>query len=141
MTTRRKQPEQGLQQAVAKLLDMILADPVVYTAIGHGGGGAVRGAILKSMGVKAGFPDVIVSVPIECGRIKASLMVGIELKSKDGSASFEQKRIHEALTRSGWHIFICRSVEEVVDALREAGVPMRPVHMWPTGAFQVKERV
>ncbi len=142
MSVRKRQPEQALQRSVAQLLDMILAAPTEWTAIGHGGGGATRGGILKSMGLKPGWPDIIISSPIEHSRGRSSLMVGLELKSKDGTVSHHQKVVHAALEKSGWQIFVCRSPEEVISALRVAGIPSRPVNVWPSGALQLsKEKV
>jgi hypothetical protein len=133
----RKQPEQEFQRNTAHLLGLILHSPVEWTAIGHGGGGPVRGAILKAMGLKAGFPDIIISVPFQNGMLKTSLMVGLELKSPDGVLSHSQKLQHAALERSNWHLFVCRTPEEVLAALDTAGVPHLPYRLWPSGAVQI----
>lgn len=130
-------PEQALQKGVAQLLDMVLASPVEWTAIGHGGGGRVRGAILKAMGLKPGWPDIIISTPFQHCRANASLMVGIELKALEGSVDEHQKIVHSRLEKSGWRIYVCRSLEEVLAALDDSGTPYRPVRLWPRGAMQL----
>jgi len=137
---KRKQHEQRFHREVAQFLDAVLISPVEWTSIGHGGGGKVRGAILKSMGLKPGWPDVIISAPVETGRCRFALMVGLELKSQEGSLSLDQKRVHSALERSGWQIFVCRTLDEVLLALDTAGVPHRRVSSFARGGFIVKER-
>lgn len=116
----RKREEQQLQQAVAKFLDNVLLPEVMWTAIGHGGGGATRGAILKGMGLKPGWPDIIVAT-----RLLPDVL-GIELKAKDGVLSKEQKKVHEGLRAIGWRMTVCRSIEEVAKALDVYGIPCRP---------------
>lgn len=134
LKVKRKQPERQFHQSVAQFLDVVLQSPVEWTSIGHGGGGAVRGAILKSMGLKPGWPDIIISSPIEVSRCKFALMVGLELKSQEGTVSLDQKRVHSALERSGWQIFVCRNLSDVLEALDTAGVPHRRVNgLFPNG--------
>ena len=110
-------PEQALQTAVAVYLALALRPPVIWTAIGHGGGGKVRGAILKAMGLKPGWPDVLVIAP-------GPNVVGIELKSAVGRLSPEQKIVAADMALcNAWHV-LCRSVEDVEKALRFCKVPV-----------------
>lgn len=138
---KRKQPEQKFHQAVAQFLETALQPPVEWTTLGHGGGGAVRGAILKSKGVHPGWPDIIISCPVEVSRCKFALMVGLELKSQEGTVSLDQKRVHSSLERSGWQVFVCRDLEEVLAALDTAGVPHRRVTLFGQSYVTHKERV
>lgn len=138
---RRKQTEQNFQKAVAQLLDKCLDSPVEWTAIGHGGGGKVRGAILKAMGLKPGWPDIIISVPFENKMCRHSIMVGLELKAPDGVVSPAQKLMHVRLERSGWQIYVCRDMEDVVGALRLSGVPHRAITLYPNAGFRLRERL
>jgi hypothetical protein len=114
---RRKRPEAALQRAVAAFLDVALPDDAWWSAVGHGGGGLVRGAQLKAMGVKAGFPDVHV--------LWRGIPIYIELKSTTGALSDEQKAVRDAIRKSGglWHM--ARSVEQVEQALVSWGVTLR----------------
>ena len=116
----RKNPEQRLQIAVANFLRLALRPPTVWTAFPAGGGGKVRGALLKSMGLKAGWPDIIVLHPYEL----TTLVVGIELKAKKGRLSDAQAATCEALWAANARYIECRSLEEVDRCLRRAGVPM-----------------
>lgn len=107
---KRDNPEQRLQIAVAQYLGHALKPPVVWTAIGHGGGGRVRGAQLKAMGLKKGWPDILILAP-------GPNVLGIELKAKGGSQTPEQREIEAAFYGcKAWYV-LCRSVEEVARAV------------------------
>jgi hypothetical protein len=97
---KRSAPEQALQMAVARFLDLALPDDAVWSAIGHGGGGRLRGAILKSMGVKPGVPDLF--VVYDCR------VMFIELKAGHGTVSPAQKTMHETLRSAGVWVRLCR---------------------------------
>src|ERR1700682_4291340 len=55
----RMHPEQALQIAAAEYLTRALPDYARFTAFPAGGGGRVRGARLKAMGLKGGVPDLL----------------------------------------------------------------------------------
>lgn len=116
----RKNPEQRLQIQVANFLRLALRPPTVWTAFPAGGGGKVRGALLKSMGLRAGWPDIIVLHPYEL----TTLVVGIELKAKKGRLSKPQIETCEALWAANARYVECRSLEEVQRCLERAGVPL-----------------
>ena len=125
-------PEQALQQAVAAYLWRALPPEWAWTAIGHGGGGKIRGGILKSMGLRRGVPDILIFCPkkwreyrvmaaapfVPCG-------IALELKSADGRVSKEQREFQDLLALAGWAIVIARDVATVYDELRALGVPLR----------------
>lgn len=114
----RAHPEQDLQQTVAEYLTWALAPPWWFTAIGHGGGGAKRGAILKSMGVKSGVPDLLILGP--------HLFVGwIELKSAKGRRSLEQIVFAKMAEALGHCTAVCRSLDEVRTELLGWRAPLR----------------
>ena len=115
MKPRRKQPEQDLQKAVAVYLTACLVKPWRWSAFPAGGGGKVRGAILASMGLKAGIPDLLFFHPDGDWH-------GIELKAPKGTATEEQIDFLEwANGRSA----VCRSLTQVEATLRAWGVPLR----------------
>lgn len=117
----RKHPEQTLQRAVARFLSVALKQPTIWTAIGHGGGGAARGAILKGMGVKAGWPDIIIISPAHHGAWPK--VIGIELKSKSGQSP-AQREIEVAFGLAACAYAVCRNIAEVEHILRRCNVPM-----------------
>lgn len=112
-----KRPEQELQIAVARYLSLALKPPVIWTAIGHGGGGKVRGAILKAMGVQAGWPDILVIAPDR-------IIVALELKAKAGRQSPAQHDVAVALHHCRADYFLCKSVNDVELALACCNVPL-----------------
>ena len=112
-----KRTEQSLHISVAQYLILALDPKIPWTTIGHGGGGAVRGAILKAMGVKPGWPDIMIFV--------LPRPIFLELKSKKGSTSPAQLAIHHLLRSRGAATYVCRSVEEVIDVLTLEGLPLR----------------
>ncbi len=111
-----KRPEQALQQQVAQFLDAALPDDAWWTAIPLGGGGRLRGAILKGMGAKAGTPDLLI---VYRGRA-----FWIELKAATGRLTPAQKVTHLRLTLAGCLVDTCRSVEEVAGVLGQV-IPLR----------------
>lgn len=107
--------EQNFHKAVATLLSAALPDDVVATTFPAGGGGRLRGAILKGLGLVPGMPDWLVA--------HAGRTLWLELKTDVGRLSAAQKLCHERLRRAGHQVQVCRSIFDVIDALDSAGVP------------------
>ncbi len=115
--------EQQLHIAVAQYLDLALpkADTALpggipWTTIAHGGGGKIRGALLKAMGLKPGWPDIHI------------LFAGahyIELKKEGGKLSKAQKAVHAAIRGAGGRVAVCRSIQDVEETLRDWGIPLK----------------
>lgn len=115
----RSHGETRLHCAVARLLGTAIDESKCYwTTFPAGGGGAKRGGILKAMGLKPGFPDILL---LPRGR-SACL---IELKDEGGALSPEQRDLHHTLRELGCLVAVCRSVRDVADTLREWGIPTR----------------
>lgn len=113
---RKPQPEQALQRQVAQFLAVALDGNSWFSSMPLGGGGKLRGAILHGLGVKRGLPDVLV---INDGRA-----IWIELKVGKGRVSEGQRECHLALARARCPVAVCRSLNEVIMALTDAGVPL-----------------
>lgn len=118
-------PEQELQERVVEFLDLAIdAEAGFFWATRNETGvsgrmGMMLGVIAKKMGVKPGMPDLMVAHK-ECG-----YSVGIELKSKTGRQTEAQKAVQKRFEDIGWPYTVCRSVDDVQDALEAAGVPLR----------------
>jgi hypothetical protein len=67
--------------------------------------------------LKAGFPDILIFYDSRC--------VGLELKVKGRKPSAAQQLMFPRLRNCGVQIFVCQSVDEVIAALHEAGIPLR----------------
>lgn len=109
--------EAAIQRGIAAYLAASLRPPTAWTAIGHGGGGKVRGAQLKAMGLKAGWPDLIVMHPNRG-------LIGLEIKTDIGRQSPEQKSVMREFTDAGGYYFICRSIDQVEAALLLCDIPV-----------------
>ncbi len=124
MTPRRKQPEQIFQRQCAEFLTLALPTPDGwFTTIPAGGGGKVRGAILKGMGYKAGTPDMLVIHRWNAGANPT--VIWLELKSLNRWPTKIQKQCRNDLEAAGCCWALCRTLEDVERALTRFGVPLR----------------
>lgn len=114
---RARMQEQALHKSVAQLFAAILTPATFATTFPAGGGGRVRGAILKSMGLRAGVPDWLL---VHDGRAYF-----IELKGPEGTVSKDQTACHLDLEDAGSKVYVCRSLNDVVAALERWGIPTR----------------
>jgi hypothetical protein len=120
----RRHPERDTQITIAQYLDAVL-DPClcVWTAIGHGGGGKVRGAWLKRMGMKAGIPDIAIWwTTSHRDHLHCAFL---EIKSADGRSSDAQDEMADRLSDVGAHVEICRSIDDVERVIFDCGIPLR----------------
>lgn len=112
--------EDNIHKAVARTLDLCLYPETLHTCFPAGGGGKVRGAILKARGLKAGMPDHLIIHP--------GVTLWLELKvPKSGRVSDSQKLRHAELRAIGHKVEICRSVADVADALNVHCIPHRMI--------------
>lgn len=103
--------ELALHVSVARFLDAALPKDAFWSTIAHGGfrlpiSVAKR---LRAMGLKKGVPDLFV---IHNGRT-----VFLELKVPGNYPTPEQKAVMANIEQAGGFCFVCRSLEEVADAL------------------------
>ncbi len=121
----RRQPERQLQIAVAQYLRLALIPPAFFTTFPSGGGGKARGGQLKSMGLLAGMPDLLVFWGEEVDGYPMADLLGIELKYGKGSLRREQKVVAGLFSDIGSAVAVCRSINDVQAALAFWGVPHR----------------
>lgn len=122
---KREHPERDLQIAVAAYLRLALKPPTIWTAFPAGGGGKVRGAQLKAMGLMPGWPDIIVIHPgegVHSGYY--CIVAGIELKAAKGRVSREQEVMQERFSDANAGTAICRSIDDVVEWLGLKEIPL-----------------
>lgn len=127
MKARRAHPEDNFHKAVAQFLDFALPEDACWTTIPAGGGGKVRGARLKAMGYKAGWPDLQI-----CYRGR---LIVIELKAPGKTPSKVQKAMHEKLILAGALVYPAATRIEQVEGFLSAIMPLRAT----TGAVQQGE--
>lgn len=115
--------EQQLHRAVAAFLRVALKPPTTWTTMPAGGGGRVRGAQLKAMGLQPGWPDLLVIHPAGYS-YRGALVVGLELKTAKGRLSDEQKAMDSEFFCAGAYYTVARSVDEVEGFLKGVGIPL-----------------
>lgn len=111
--------EEQLHRAVAEYLTTVIDSSVVeWSTFPAGGGGRVRGAKLKAMGLRPGLGDILILPRGRCA-------CWIELKAAKGTVKPEQKAMHQRLRDLGCLVAVCRSVDEVEGVLKAWMIPMR----------------
>ena len=112
-------PEEALQRIVVQFLWAAIPDCCWWTAIPNQRGTRKRyeNEILAAMGVRAGAPDLIF---VWCGQL-----LGIELKSPTGRPSPAQCETRSMILDAGGSYVICRDLDQVADALKVFGVPLK----------------
>jgi hypothetical protein len=113
--------ESELHVSVAELLDWILVPPAMFTTFPAGWGKLSKATAgrLYASGMKKGFPDILVFAPRK--------VIGIELKVGANAPSSAQRTMFAKLQAVGITVYICRSIDDVVQALDYTGIPHRTV--------------
>lgn len=118
--------EAALHRNVAAYLRLALKPPTVWSTLPAGGGGRIRGAQLKAAGLRKGLPDLLVIHPAPA--YGGPIVVGLELKTKAGRISPAQREMMQAFLACRAHYILCRSLDEVKQALEFCKIPVRA---WP----------
>lgn len=111
--------EDALHKIVAEWLALALGPETFWTTFPAGGGGMIRGANLKAMGLKKGVPDLLF--------VHQSQAYFIELKTAKGRLSDDQIDCHDDIIAAGGRVATCRSIKEVARMLKEWRIPYRVV--------------
>jgi len=111
----RRQPERETHQAFKQFLDWRLPQRCVFWHNPMGGRrDKVTASLMKSLGAKAGMPDVMILCD---GRL-----YGVELKTPGRKPSEVQRQCHEALRRAGAVIGVADSFDAAVSLLGTWGL-------------------
>ena len=108
---RKYSQEYSLQCQICAYLNLVLDKKVLWTSFPAGGGGKIRGAMLKKSGLVAGWPDLQL--------LKDGVYHGIEIKTEKGIISDAQKRMHKNIRQNGGKVAVCRSINDVEMALND----------------------
>ncbi|KAK0332697.1 hypothetical protein LTR94_023850 [Friedmanniomyces endolithicus] len=114
----RSREEYRLQVAVARFLGVSCPDLLWSHFPAGEARDEITGGKLKAMGLKRGWPDIILCCP-------DGVLGAIELKAEGGKLSADQKLFAETLEASRGRFALCRSLEDVEAALKAWSVPMR----------------
>lgn len=109
--------EDRLHQHIWRALQFVLPPGAVAQSFENRGNGQREGARRKARGCLPGWPDM--------GIVWDTRTHYIELKAPKGRLSSEQKEKHAELRAAGAKVGVCRSLDEVVDFLRECDIPVR----------------
>jgi hypothetical protein len=131
--TRVVTPEDDIHQAVAKALQRLVLPPAEWTCFPAGNIPlpAQWAAKLVRFGLQPGWPDFLVLhewvYGIELKRVGAGLSKTRLVRTRRGSwrEVIGQEDVFPRLERAGMTITVCRSVDEVLAALRGWDIPMR----------------
>jgi hypothetical protein len=109
------------------LLDWVLMPPAIYTTFPAGWGKLTKGTAgrLYASGLKRGMPDILVFDVMR-------RVIGIELKAGANSVSAAQRDMFAKLQGVGVRVYVCRSQEDVIRALDNAGIMHREVNLCPS---------
>jgi hypothetical protein len=80
----------------------------------EGNGNRAQGAIAKAEGVVAGVADLLLTVPAQYSATYTTIGLALELKTKVGKQSPEQKLFEQFYTLAGGQYSIIRSYEDFV---------------------------
>jgi hypothetical protein len=97
--------EQQLHRACAEYLAWALKPPTWFTTFPAGGGGEVRGKILRGLGLKPGVPDLLI--------VAFGVAHWVELKTQKGKTSVDQVICHGDLIEAGCPVAVVRSLYEL----------------------------
>ena len=108
-----------MQVEVARLFGTWLPADCYWNATDATTASPTTGRLRRLRGCKAGAPDIWI---LYCGRL-----ITIELKSKGGRCTMSQRAAREALLGAGAYWVECRSVNAVMQAVRDAGIPFNMI--------------
>ena len=114
MKRKTNNPEYQLQSLIFEFLKIQLNKDALVTCFPSGGGGKIRGAMLKRMGLVAGWPDLQI--------IHKGMYYGLEVKTEKGKVSENQKAIHDSLKKQGAKVAVVRTPEQAWIQIKEWGL-------------------
>jgi len=124
---KRKAPEAAFHITVARYLSFALPPQFFWTTFPAGGGGFIRGATLKRMGLKPGLPDLVIFSPHGVTGWDKKTAKGwwcyhnpalwLELKVQTGRVSADQRQVHKALETLGHRVEVVKSLDQVKEAV------------------------
>lgn len=114
--------EKDFQAVAMEYLDIALPAQAVAIAFPAGGGGKVRGAGLKRMGLKPGWPDIqILTRATAFDTIRPfSRFIGLELKREvGGRVDLAQAAMHGRILVAGGVVYVVRTLDEIYKHLTD----------------------
>lgn len=119
-----RRPEQSLQRSLVQLMELSLPRGWIIHHSANRPRSKVAGAIEKSMGAKAGYPDIVVHGQNELGHPRTYFL---EVKAPKGRLSERQHAVLDGLTDLGFPTAVVRSPEDVQALARKWQWPWRAI--------------
>lgn len=114
-----RRPEELIYRAVVQHLEYRQRPGVLFTHPASGGGRSkAEAGVMKALGVRKGWPDLI-GVVIDGSGLN---LWGLELKAPQGRLTKEQREWIEAVSDAGHYAGWASSVDDAVDLLTGWGV-------------------
>ena len=111
----RRRPEQQIQRAVLEHLKLRHAPGVYWFHVANGGYRApIEAKVLKSLGVTAGVPDLIL--------IRGGKAYGLELKAHGGHLSPAQRTAHVLMRAAGAEVEVAVGLDAALRQLESWGL-------------------
>lgn len=110
--SRRRAPEAELQVKLVVALRRRLPEGSLVFHVPNQRRGKTDAIKLKTMGVLAGMPDLLVLLPFD--RRREARLLAIEVKARSGALSESQVRVAEQLGALGVPYFLARDVESAL---------------------------
>jgi hypothetical protein len=107
--TVKREPEATLQALIFDSIKEILLPEVLITCFPSGGGGRIRGAKLKKMGLSSGWPDLQL--------IHKAKYYGLEVKTPVGRLSPAQSKLIDKLKTQGAKVSVVRSEKDAIEQI------------------------
>lgn len=113
--------ERVFHKAAMEYLNLALPSHAVATTFPAGGGGRIRGAMLKNSGLMPGWPDIQILVrasSFDQAARSFSRFIGFECKrEKGGIVSETQLTAHNRIKFSGGVVYVVRTLDEIYQHL------------------------
>lgn len=94
------------------VIDDLALRPVIFHVPNGGSRNAMEATNLKTQGVLAGVPDLVLVLP-------RNRVIWVEMKAADGRRSKSQVDLHDHFAKLGQCVITAFSAEEALGALRE----------------------
>jgi hypothetical protein len=120
-----RHPEAALQRQIVGYLTWALAPPAMFTSFPAGGGGQMRGMILKGTGLRAGMPDLMFLYDSRTWFIELKTEKDTIRKVRKGVLSKVQKDTHADLLAARQVVETARNLDEVKELLALWAIPTR----------------
>jgi len=121
---KRSNPEAKIQMAIVAYLSRCCPEVMIASSFNgvHLSKGAMQMGYAKRQGLAVGDPDLRLSLP-------GGRTIFIEVKSEVGRLSDAQKTAHDKLTKLGFGVYVCRSIDDLREVINREGVPCREVQL------------